>query len=55
MLKCFKKRGTLIDVEDLILLEMGYEIILVDDVEKAFKDWLLDFSDTLNSDDDILI
>lgn len=50
----FKKKGTLVTTEDLIHLEMGYTIKLVDDVEKAYKDSLLDFSDALE-DDDILI
>ncbi len=50
----FKKKGTLLTLDDEIELAMGATIVLVDDWEKAFELAMFDFSDALE-DDDILI
>ena len=51
----YKKKGTLLTLDDEIELAMGATIVLVDDLEKAFELAKFDFSDAINSDDDILV
>ena len=51
----YKKKGTLLTLDDEIELAMGATIVLVDDWEKAFELAMFDFSEAINSDDDILV
>lgn len=51
----YKKKGTLLTLDDEIELAMGATIVLVDDWEKAFDLAKFDFSEAINSDDDILV
>ena len=53
----YKKRGTIINVDDLIYLAMGYEIRIVDEAtyDEYLNDPLFGIGDDINDDDDIII
>lgn len=53
----YKKRGTIINVDDLIHLAMGYEIRIVDEAtyDEYLNDPLFGIGDDINDDDDIII
>lgn len=53
----YKKRGTIINVDDLIHLAMGYEIRIVDEAtyDEYLDDPLFGIGDDINDDDNIII
>ena len=53
----YKKRGTIINVDDLIHLAMGYEIRIVDEAtyDEYLDDPLFGIGDDINDDDDNII
>ena len=53
----YKKRGTIINVDDLIHLTMGYEIRIVDEAtyDEYLDDPLFGIGDDINDDDDNII